>query len=257
MSDSHTTLPGAIFFGAHPDDETVMAGGLLALLSARSVPTHVVCATDGRGGEAGGIPGTDTPDQLAAVRMGELRCATDALGVTTLTLLGYEDPRIGPGAELFGFAADEAALTRQIADAIRAANASVVLTHGSDGEYGHPAHLQVHAAVLRAVRAHALDVSVYGIAARVSDHEDRLWNTSDAAHVALDITPWIEQKHAAMLCHRTQHALFKRRRKLHTVREAIRTIESVHRFIPVSSNGAAPDDAFTALLLDAGGWRPA
>lgn len=255
MSEAHKPLTGVIFIGAHPDDETVMAGGMLALLSARGVPVHVVCATDGRGGEAGDIAEADTPDKLAQVRLDELRCAVDALGVATLTLLGYEDPVMGPGEELFGFAADAATLDRQIADAIRQSSASVVLTHGSDGEYGHPAHKQVHAAVLRAVRDHALAVSVYGIAARVPEHDDRLWNASDPAHIALDITPWAEAKHAAILCHRTQHALFKRRRKLRTVREALRTTESVHRFIPASDDGHMPDDALTALLLDAGGWR--
>jgi len=255
MSESPITLSSAIFFGAHPDDETVMAGGLLALLSAHGVAVHVVCATDGRGGEAGDIAEADTPEKLTQVRMDELRCAVDALGVATLTLLGYEDPVMGPGEELFGFTAGAALLDRQIVDAIRQSSATVVLTHGSDGEYGHPAHKQVHAAVLRAVRDHALDVSVYGIAAQVPDVPDRLWNASDPAQIALDITPWAEIKHAAMLCHRTQHALFKRRRELKTVREAMRMIESVHRFIPASEDGQPPDDAFTALLLAAGGWR--
>ncbi len=255
MSDSNLT--GVLFIGAHPDDETVMAGGMLALLDARGILTHVVCATDGRGGESGDVSEAATPDALARVRAQELRCALDALGVDSLTLLGYEDPVIGPGDELYGFRADEHRLAGQLAGAIRATGASVILTHGSDGEYGHPAHRQVHRAVLRAVRDRRLPVAVYGIAAVVPGHEDRLWNLSDPAHVALDITPWIEQKHAAMLCHRTQHQLFKRRRKLKTVREAIRTIESVRRFIPAPDGDNMAGDPFIRLLIAAGGWIPA
>ncbi|MBN1965579.1 MAG: hypothetical protein JW910_13095, partial [Anaerolineae bacterium] len=69
--------------------------------------------------------------------------------------------------------------------------------------------------------------------------------------------PWIEAKHAAMLCHRTQHALFRRRRQLATVREAIRMVESFHRHSPPLPPDQPPDDAFAAVLIAAGataGW---
>ncbi len=250
------SLRGVLFVGAHPDDETVMAGGTLALLHALGVTTHVLCVTDGRGGESGTVPEADTPQARAVVREQELRCAAAALGVESLTLLGYEDPVIGPGDELYGFAADADTLAGQIATVIRLTSAQVVLTHGSDGEYGHPAHVQVHDAVLRAVREQRPDVIVYGVAGRVPAIEDRLWNQSDPAHLALDITPWAEAKLAAMTCHRTQHELFKRRRKLAEVREALRTVESVHRHWPTLPAGTAPDDAFAVLLRGAGAWQP-
>ncbi len=255
MSAETLTPRGVIFIGAHPDDETIMAGGMLAAVSARGIPAHVVCVTDGRGGESGEVAEADTPDARARVRMDELRCAIASLGVTSLVTLGYEDPVMGPGDELFGFAANEATLAAQIADAITRAGADVVLTHGSNGEYGHPAHVQVHRAVRRAVREHDLAAAVYGIAAQIPGEEDRLWNQNDPAHVAIDITPWLEQKLAAMLCHRTQHVLFKRRRKLATVREALRTRESVHRFVPAADGDSAPDDAFLRLLVALGGRR--
>jgi shikimate kinase/LmbE family N-acetylglucosaminyl deacetylase len=247
------TLRGVLFVGAHPDDETIMAGGTLALLASQGVPVHVVCATDGRGGEAGGVPEAATPDDRARVRESELRCAVAALGINDLTLLGYEDPLIGPGEELFGFAADDAALTDQITRLIQAQPVDVVLSHGSNGEYGHPAHIQVHRAVQRAVRENTPDVIFYSVAARVPQIMDRIWNTSDPAHLALDIRPWAEAKLAAMECHRTQHELFKRRRKLQTVREAIRFVESFHRHWP---DRGTPDDAFAAQLVAAGAWRP-
>jgi LmbE family N-acetylglucosaminyl deacetylase len=163
---------------------------------------------------------------------------------------------MGPENELFGFAADEDALVRQIAALICKTQPDVVLSHGSDGEYGHPAHKQMHHATFRAVCEHTPDVLFYSVAAAVPGIEDRIWNAGNPAHLALDITPWIEAKHAAMLCHRTQHVLFKRRRKLATVREAIRTVESVRCQWPALSADRPPEDAFAQLLLALGAWRP-
>jgi len=251
------TLRGVVFIGAHPDDETIMTGGTLAMLHARGIPTHLLCATDGRGGESGGVPGADTPDGLARVRLEELRCAALALGAANLTWLGYTDPIMGPDEQLFGFAADESTLAQQAAGLIREWGANVVLTHGSDGEYGHPAHIQVHRAVLRAAREHAPEIAVYGVGAHVPTIEDRLWNVHDPAHLALDISPWREAKIAAMLCHQTQHELFKRRRKLQAVHEAIRLVESFHRHWPPVPEAGTPDDGFAAILRAAGAWTPA
>lgn len=249
-------LSRVLFVGAHPDDETVMAGGTLAMLAGRGVTVTVLCATDGRGGEDGGVPEAATPEGRARVRERELRCAAEALGVQHLILLGYVDPPVGPDETLYPFTEDEETLAGQIGAAIRQTRAQVILTHGSDGEYGHPAHVQVHRAVLRAVRQNAPNVWVYGVAGYLPDVEDRLWNASDPAHLALNITPWIEAKHAAMLCHRTQHALFKRRRQLRTVREAIRTLETFHRHHPPLPAGIPPEDPFATALLAAGAWLP-
>ncbi len=247
------TPGGVLFVGAHPDDETVMAGGILALLHARGVPTHLLCATDGSGGESGGVPEADTPDALARVRKAELLCAAEALGVTSVTLLNYVDPRVGPDEELFGFEADEATLAGQIADVIREKGVTVVLTHGTDGEYGHPAHRQVNRATVRAVRTLAPDTLLYTVAAALPDVEDRLQNESDPAHLRLDVLPWFNAKHAAYVCHRTQHALFMRRRKLTDVRDAVRLVESVRRVWPETPG--APDDWFARALLDGGAVR--
>jgi N-acetylglucosamine malate deacetylase 2 len=253
---SSQELSSVMFIGAHPDDETVMVGGTLAMLNERGVETHVVCATDGRGGEYGDVAEANTPEALAHMRAAEMACAAEALGIADLTMLGYEDPVIEADEELHGFAEDDAVLVARLADLIRQAQVQVVLTHGSDGEYGHPAHRQVHRAVLQAVREHVAGVVCYSIAAQVPNVEDRLWNQSDPAHLALSIQQWIEAKHAAMLCHRTQHALFMRRRRLKAVREAIRSIESFHRHWPELPSYTVPDDPFAALLLRVGAWHP-
>jgi hypothetical protein len=59
-----------------------------------------------------------------------------------------------------------------------------------------------------------------------------------------------------MDCHRTQHALFVRRRKLPQVRDAMRTTEAVRRLYPPIEGGELPDDDFARLLHGVGAWTP-
>lgn len=240
---------------AHPDDETVLAGGMIALMSRQGVHVHIVCATRGEGGELGEPPVVTSPDHLGVVRERELRCAAEALGAS-LTVLEYVDPRIGPDDVLSPFEAPFETLARQFAEIARQRQAQVVLTHGGDGEYGHPAHQLVHRAVLHGIQQVYPSALVYTVAATVPSVEDRLWNPNEPAHLALDIRPWAETKVAAMECHRSQHALFKRRRNLQTVSEALRTVESVRRAWTPLAPGEPPQDAFADLLRTAGAWSP-
>lgn len=249
------TLRNVLGVFAHPDDETIMAGGTLAMLHQQTIPTHLAIATCGEGGEAGVPPVVTDRRQLGAVREAELRCALENLGVSSLDLLGYVDPDIGPEDSLSPFEADFETLVGQIADVIRARQAEVVIAHGPDGEYGHPAHKLVYRATAAAIARCGPDVLFYTVMARppaemVGD-DDRLWNASRLAHFWLDISPWAAAKVAAMECHVSQHDLFKRRRKLQTVPEALRRIESFYRESP-AVNGALPDDAFAAQLRAAG-----
>lgn len=240
-------MRSVVCFFAHPDDETVLAGGMIRLMTQQGIQVHIVSATRGEGGEVGEPPLT-TQAELGAVRERELHCAAHALGAT-VQVLDYVDPVIGPDDVLLPFEADFDTLAHQFGEIARQRRADLVLTHGSDGEYGHPAHRLVHRAVRQGLRT-----LVYSVAANVPDVPDRLWNESDPAHLALDIRPWSASKIAAMECHATQHALFKRRRKLQTVAEALRHVESVRRV--GWDHDEPPQDALTDLLRNAGAWEP-
>jgi len=250
-----TSLKSVIGFFAHPDDETVLAGGILAMLARQGVPVHVVCATRGEGGELGEPPVVLAQRDLGAVRMRELQCAVQALGAS-LTILDYVDPVIGPDDLLSPFEADFDTLAQQIATLARQKKADLILTHGADGEYGHPAHQLMHRAVMAAVARYEIKALVYTVAANVPTIEDRLWNSNQPAHLALDIRPWSAAKIKAMECHVSQHALFKRRRKLKRVAEALRSVESVRRMLPPLDDGEPPQDDFADLLRTAGAWTP-
>jgi N-acetylglucosamine malate deacetylase 2 len=247
-------LKSALALFAHPDDETVLAGGIIRLMTQQGVNVHIVSATRGEGGETG-EPVIRVPrDELGAVRVRELQCAARTLGATAETL-DYVDPLIGPDDALCAFDCDFGTLARQFGALAVRHRADLVLTHGTDGEYGHPAHVLVHRAVMEGVRAAAPQTMIYTVAADVPGIEDHMWNQNQPAHFAIDIRAWGEAKIAAMECHVTQHALFVRRRKLQTVREALRTVESVRRVHPEVYE-EQPRDAFASLLMTAGAWMP-
>lgn len=78
-----------VVLAAHPDDESLGAGGLVHRLAARGVPVTLVVATDGEGSH----PGSSTsPDELRAIRRRELLDAVDALAAgSRVLLLGLPD----------------------------------------------------------------------------------------------------------------------------------------------------------------------
>jgi LmbE family N-acetylglucosaminyl deacetylase len=248
---------------AHPDDETILCGGTLALLAARGVAVHVACLTRGEGGELGEPPLTDR-EHLGDVREQEMVCAVGKLGGKSLTFLGYADPVVGPDNKLFAPAHDPTMLAGQIVAAIKQFKVDVVFTHGSNGEYGHPAHVLMHQMTLAAVASLRQEAETqpafpnhlatqpplfYTLAASFPDHPyPRLANADDAADLVLDVSAMLDKKEAAALCHKTQNALFVRRRSQEwgrpvTVREALLAVESLHRVF------GSPGDELAQLLV--------
>ena len=80
---------------AHPDDEAISTGGMLARYAYEGIRTVLVTCTDGGCGDGpGGIkPGEPGFDRgaVVATRQGELARSCEALGVKHLELLGYPD----------------------------------------------------------------------------------------------------------------------------------------------------------------------
>lgn len=239
-------------FFAHPDDETMLCGGTLAALAARGHAVHILLATRGEGGELGDPPLSERA-MLGVTREAEGRCAAAALGAASIEYLPYVDPAIGPDDLLFAFDAALPVLVTQLQDAIREYHCEVVLGHGTNGEYGHPAHLLAHQGILEAVSTFSeWPVSLYTVQAAYPAHpKPRVMNVDDAAHLVLDITPHLEAKLNAALCHRTQHALFIRRPsaaagRAMSVDEIINITESLHRRLPAYRPGET-DPIFTEL----------
>src|SRR5919197_832847 len=75
---------------AHPDDETIQCGGVLARYGAEGVETVLVTCTDGAVGEISD-PALASPENLAEVRSRELDAAVNILGISRSVRLGYRD----------------------------------------------------------------------------------------------------------------------------------------------------------------------
>ena len=123
---------------AHPDDESLGFGGVMAKYAAEGVATYLVTATRGEAGrfhEHRDGPGHPGRERLAEIREAEVRCAAKALGVRERWLLGYRDGGLDE--------ADPAEIVGRIAGRIRQVRPHVVLTFSPDGSYGHPDHIAI------------------------------------------------------------------------------------------------------------------
>ena len=112
---------------AHPDDESFLFGGALAVHARRGDAVGLLCLTDGQAGRTGGL--SDRAG-LGALRREELLRACAVLGIGRPITPGLADgaldadPR-GPGL---------------VADVVAGFDPDVLLTFGPEGASGHPDH---------------------------------------------------------------------------------------------------------------------
>jgi LmbE family N-acetylglucosaminyl deacetylase len=120
---------------AHPDDESLGTGGILAKYAAEGVETYLITATRGEHGwwgEAADYPG---PIRLGQIREAELRAAAEMLRLREVHFLDYIDGELDR--------AEPRAAVAQIVTHLRRIQPDVVVTFGPDGAYGHPDHIAI------------------------------------------------------------------------------------------------------------------
>ena len=131
---------------AHPDDETLGCGGLIAWSVAHDVEVYLICATRGERGWTGRAEDNPGLEALGQIREGELRDAASVLGIHEVTLLDYIDGDLDR--------ADPAEAIGHIAYHVRRIQPQVAVTFDCFGAYGHPDHIAVsqftHAALVSA-----------------------------------------------------------------------------------------------------------
>ena len=136
---------------AHPDDESLGFGGVLARYADEGLETSLVTATRGQSGRYRGhtreMPEHPGEEALASIREAELHAAAHELGISDVTILDYRDQFLDQAY------AREA--VRQIARHIRRLRPHVVVTFGPDGAYGHPDHIAISQFATSAVLAAA------------------------------------------------------------------------------------------------------
>jgi LmbE family N-acetylglucosaminyl deacetylase len=165
---------------AHPDDESSSTGGVLAMYSDEGIRTVVVTCTNGEFGDAPGSvkPGADghDPDEVASLRLAELRTACDILKVSDLETLGYHDSGMSDWdykerPDVFSNIPLDVVAER-IAALIRQYRPQVLVTYDDKSGYDHPDHLHAARAAVAAAEATGIPDKVYLIAYRESRWRD-------------------------------------------------------------------------------------
>lgn len=141
---------------AHPDDETLWTGGTIARYAGAGVHVTVVTCTLGEEGEVipDGLRGlaVQSADQLGGYRVGELRAACTALGVTDQRFLGgvgrwRDSGMVDTEANAHPRAFINGSLQEQIdalGEIIAQVRPQVVVSYDPQGGYGHPDHVRAH-----------------------------------------------------------------------------------------------------------------
>jgi LmbE family N-acetylglucosaminyl deacetylase len=259
---------------AHPDDEAISTGGILARYSDEGVRTVLVTCTNGELGDApGGIKPGDAghhEDEIVTLRLAELRKSCEVLGIEHLELLGYhdsgmmgwpsnDDPRAFWHADVNEAAAKLAALMERY-------RPQVVVTYDENGFYGHPDHIQANRVTLAAAATTGIPQKLYypavskgmiaelgkklaerGIDPFFGDEEPDFLVPTEVITTVVDVAPFADRKFDSLSAHASQGENIP---FLSMGRELFKEIFSFETFIRVSDRtGAAlpEDDLFAGL----------
>lgn len=216
---------------AHPDDESIATGGLMAQAAAAGHRVVLVVGTRGEHGEvADGF--LEPGEQLGLRRISETLASASVLGVARVEFLGYVDSGMMGTPENDGpysfWQADVEQAARRFAQILIEERAEIVTIYDEIGGYGHPDHLQVHRVGARGAEIAGVerifeatmnrDAIIRSIAeAKENDQVDVAdfpdmdaepefgMPESRITH-ALDVTGFIGQKRESMRCHASQIA---------------------------------------------------
>jgi LmbE family N-acetylglucosaminyl deacetylase len=257
---------------AHPDDEVIGTGGLLARCADEGIRTVLVTCTNGEQGDG---PDGVKPDhaahdqaQVSLRRLEELRDSVEILGIAHLELLGYRDSGMAgwsansdPGT-FTNVPVEEAA--GRLAALMARYRPQVVVTYDETGGYGHPDHIQAHRITLAAAQKSAATRKLYFSViprARVRELIARLreaglpgpelpadFGTPDEQiTTVVDVSRYAERKRKALEAHASQGDNIFLLRLPEDLRERAFSQES---FVRHFSRVAAPereDDLFAGL----------
>jgi LmbE family N-acetylglucosaminyl deacetylase len=144
-----------VCFHAHPDDESIATGGVMARAAAAGHRVVLVVATRGEHGEVDdGF--LDEGEALGARRERETLASAEVLGAARVAFLGYTDSGMmgtptndDPGCF---WRADVEEAAGRLAAILTEEGADILTVYDDNGGYGHPDHIQVHRVGLRAAR---------------------------------------------------------------------------------------------------------
>ncbi|MEO3828402.1 PIG-L family deacetylase [Actinomadura sp. B10D3] len=258
---------------AHPDDEVLSTGGILARYAAEGVRTVLVTCTNGEQGDGpGGVkptePGHDAA-QVARRRLAELRESAGLLDIGHLELLGYPDsgmpgwPANDDPAAFANVPLDEPA--GRLAELMERYRPQVVVTYDENGGYGHPDHIQAHRVAVAATERSGIPDKLYYTAIPRSasrqmfqavrdagvdlgfDPPDDFGTPDELITSVLDVAAHFDAKRKALLAHASQaENIFLLRLPEETQRMAFSAEAFVRHYDRVEAPGTE-DDLFAGL----------
>lgn len=220
---------------AHPDDEAISTGGVMARAHDEGRRVVLVTCTGGEVGEIHNMDEAATRPRLAEVRRRELEEAGRILGVDRQVMLGYRDSGMAGTADNDDPAsfhrADLEEAASKVAALIREEAPQVVVTYGEDGVYGHPDHVKAHHVTVRAVEmaaAEGLEPRLYFVAiprSGLAQMAERMraaglespfdqegspgasipGTPDDQITTVVDVAPYVERKKSAFAAHVSQN----------------------------------------------------
>lgn len=165
-----------VSFHAHPDDESITAGGLLRRAADQGHRVVLVFGTRGELGEVeDGFLGEGEP--LWQRRVAETLASAQILGAARTEFLGYTDSgMIGEPSNddpncFWQAPVEDAAL--RLAALLREEQADVLTVYDDNGGYGHPDHIQVYRVGMRAAELAGIE-RVYQLTSN-REHFQRGW----------------------------------------------------------------------------------
>ena len=267
---------------AHPDDESLGAGGTLAKYAQEGVETYLLSATRGERGRCGDGSESPGPDAVGRIREAELRAAAKELGVNEVQFLDYVDGDLDK--------ADPEEAIGRIISHIRRIQPDVVVTFGPDGGYGHPDHIAISQFTTAAVSCSsdstyrsddglaphrvaklyyfawreatwaAYQDALRQISFKVDDEERNAVSWPDwMVTTTLDTRRYWKQVWRAVRCHESQMAIYKSLTELSDERhEALWGVQEFYRAFSLVNGGRRQEsDLFEGLRETKEGERPA
>jgi N-acetyl-1-D-myo-inositol-2-amino-2-deoxy-alpha-D-glucopyranoside deacetylase len=207
------TVPSVLGVFAHPDDESLSAGGLLARSASEGGRTAVVTTTWAEDSH----------------RAKELAEALRILGADSPRFLGYAEARVPESARnrqrLCDAPLDEA--VGRLVSHIRDVRPNIIVTHDAyGGVTGHPDHLQTHRITVLAAQAAAMEGlypdagppwlaqslylathphSALGTLAKIIGSREARYSVPDEqVGLRVDVTKWLDKKIDAILAHHSE-----------------------------------------------------
>ncbi|MGB3709313.1 N-acetyl-1-D-myo-inositol-2-amino-2-deoxy-alpha-D-glucopyranoside deacetylase [Gordonia sp. (in: high G+C Gram-positive bacteria)] len=264
---------------AHPDDETIMTGGIIAEYLSRGVDVRVVTFTLGEEGEVIGSRWSQLVADGGADQLGGFRIAELAAALAELTPPGVRgpQPRFLGGAGHWrdsGMAGTPSAenpralvqadlgdlveaLTQELADFAP----QVVVTYDAAGTYGHPDHIRVHEVTRRALEQFQVDgppIKVYESITEASELQRGLaavtavpdgWRMPAAGELpsypdaevtaAIDVSGVLDRKARALAAHATQVVVAPSRTEFTLSNNILQPIMTTEHFIRVDTGREA------------------